>query len=89
MHLRYTEVSGHEMEVVHFVECIRENKAPMATGEQGLHIQKILDAIYKSSSIGCWGEHKLRLNVGKLKVKGWEGTPNGARRYALRPKQPK
>ena len=32
--LQHPNVSGHEMEVVHFVECIRENKTPIATGEQ-------------------------------------------------------
>jgi len=50
--LGYPNVSGHEMEIVHFVECIRENKTPIAIGEHGLHIQLILDAIYESTATG-------------------------------------
>lgn len=48
----HPNVSGHEMEIIHFVECIRENKTPIATGEHGLHIQLILDAIYESAATG-------------------------------------
>jgi predicted dehydrogenase len=50
--LQHPNLSGHEMEIVHFVECIRENKTPIATGEHGVHIQLILDAIYKSTETG-------------------------------------
>ncbi|MCE5322654.1 Gfo/Idh/MocA family oxidoreductase [bacterium] len=50
--MSYPNVSGHEMEIVHFVECIRQNKTPIATGEHGLHIQLILDAIYESTVTG-------------------------------------
>ena len=50
--LEHPNVSGHEMEIVHFVECIRENKTPLAIGEHGLHIQLILDAIYESTKTG-------------------------------------
>lgn len=35
----------------HFVDCIRGDTEPMATGRQGLEVMKILDAIYKSSRI--------------------------------------
>ncbi len=52
VHLQHPHVSGHEMEVIHFVECIRENKTPIATGTHGLHIQLILDAIYESTVTG-------------------------------------
>ncbi|OFX15502.1 MAG: hypothetical protein A2Z18_05815 [Armatimonadetes bacterium RBG_16_58_9] len=48
----HPNVSGHEMEIVHFIECIRENKMPIATGEHGLHVQLILDAIYESARTG-------------------------------------
>lgn len=44
--------SGHKDEMVHFVDCIREDKDPMATGEQGLEIMRILDALYESSATG-------------------------------------
>ena len=50
--LQHPNVSGHEMEIFHFVECIRENKTPIAVGEHGLHIQLILDAIYESTETG-------------------------------------
>lgn len=50
--LQHPNVSGHEMEIVHFVECLRDNKPPLATGEHGLHIQLILDAIYESTVTG-------------------------------------
>ena len=50
--LQHPDVSGHEMEIVHFIECIRQNKTPLATGEHGLHIQLILDAIYESARTG-------------------------------------
>lgn len=42
----------HKVEIVHFVDCIREDKEPMATGEQGLEVMRILDAIYQSSATG-------------------------------------
>ncbi|MBW3624534.1 MAG: Gfo/Idh/MocA family oxidoreductase [Armatimonadetes bacterium] len=48
----YPRVSGHERETWHFVECIREKKTPLATGEHGLDILKILDAIYRSAETG-------------------------------------
>ena len=50
--LDHPNVSGHDMEIVHFVECIRDNKTPLAIGEHGLHIQLILDAIYESTKTG-------------------------------------
>jgi len=52
MRIQHPNVSGHEMEIFHFVECIREGKTPIATGEHGLHIQLILDAIYESTRTG-------------------------------------
>ena len=45
-------VSGHDMEVRHFVECLLSGDEPLATGEHGLHIMKILDAIYESTNTG-------------------------------------
>jgi len=49
---RLEEVSGYEEEVAHFVECILEDKEPMATPEQGLEVTRILDAIYSSAETG-------------------------------------
>jgi len=37
----------------HFARCILEDKQPMATGEQGLEVMRILDAIYLSSARGA------------------------------------
>lgn len=49
---RFNELSGHEMEIKHLVECLREGKEPMATGQHGLDIMRILDSIYKSMETG-------------------------------------
>jgi predicted dehydrogenase len=45
-------VHGHQAEARHFVDCIRENRTPLATGEHGLDVVKILDAIYRSAETG-------------------------------------
>lgn len=50
--------SGHMMEIKHFVECLVEGKEPISTGEHGLEVTKILDAIYRSAETG--EEIKLR-----------------------------
>lgn len=36
-------------EIAHFVECIRAKRTPMSTGEQGVEIMQILEAIYESA----------------------------------------
>jgi predicted dehydrogenase len=41
-----------EGEIEHFIECIKENKEPIVTGEHGLIVMKMLLAIYKSAEIG-------------------------------------
>lgn len=38
-------------EVVHFLDCIHTGKQPIPSAEDGLRIQKIIDAIYRSSSL--------------------------------------
>lgn len=43
---------GHRMEIVHFVDCIRGKCECISTGEHGLHIMQILDAIYESAKTG-------------------------------------
>lgn len=50
--LQYPNQAGHEMEIVHFIDCIKENKTPLAQGVHGLHVQYILDALYESSRTG-------------------------------------
>ena len=34
----------------HFVDCIINNKPHIATGEEGLIVMQLLDAIYKSAA---------------------------------------
>jgi len=41
-----------EYKMSHFVECVRDNKNSDAPGEDGLTIQKMIDAIYRSADIG-------------------------------------
>jgi predicted dehydrogenase len=47
-----SELSGHIEEIKHFVDCVVNGKEPISTGEQGLQITRILDAIYKSAETG-------------------------------------
>jgi predicted dehydrogenase len=36
----------------HFIECIQKKKTPLMSGEQGVQLMQMLDAIYKSASSG-------------------------------------
>jgi predicted dehydrogenase len=49
---QFHPADGHQMAVKHFVDCLREGKQPMATGQHGLDIMRILDSIYKSMETG-------------------------------------
>jgi predicted dehydrogenase len=40
--------NGHEAEIAHFVECIVEGKTPISTARDGLAVQRMLDAVYRS-----------------------------------------
>ena len=42
-------INTHHAEMKAFVECIRDGKEPLVTGEHGLMVAKIMDAIYKSA----------------------------------------
>ena len=42
-------INTHYAEMKAFVECVRDNKEPLVTGEHGLMVAKIMDAIYKSA----------------------------------------
>ncbi len=48
--ISFPKVEPYNLEIANFIESIQENKAPMATGEQGLVSLKILEAMYKSST---------------------------------------
>jgi predicted dehydrogenase len=43
---------GHLMEIRHFIDCITKGAPLISTGEHGLEIVRILDAIYKSAAEG-------------------------------------
>ena len=42
------KASGHEAEIAHFVDCIVNGNEPISTARDGLAVQKMLDAIYRS-----------------------------------------
>jgi len=49
------EVPGGDVfagQMGHFIECIQTNKTPLMSGEQGVQLMQMLDAIYKSSASG-------------------------------------
>lgn len=43
---------GHLIEVMHFADCVAHGTELVATGEHGLEIARILDAVYKSAKTG-------------------------------------
>ncbi|HZP80424.1 MAG TPA: Gfo/Idh/MocA family oxidoreductase [Chthonomonadaceae bacterium] len=45
-------INTHYAEMKAFVECVRDKKEPLVTGEHGLMVAQIMDAIYKSSDEG-------------------------------------
>jgi predicted dehydrogenase len=47
-----TRGGGHTLAVNHFVECLQQGVQPEASGEQGLALMKIIDALYESARTG-------------------------------------
>jgi predicted dehydrogenase len=45
-------LNTHYAEMKAFVECVRDGKEPLVTGEHGLMVAQIMDAIYQSSEEG-------------------------------------
>jgi predicted dehydrogenase len=43
---------GHEQAVAHFVKSIQTDCPPEASGEHGLALMKIIDALYASAELG-------------------------------------
>jgi predicted dehydrogenase len=43
---------GHFAEIDHFVDCAQKRRKPLAGAEDGVAIQKILDALYRSGELG-------------------------------------
>ena len=48
----FPEQEGHITEVKHFVDCVTKNQPLVATGQHGLDIIRILDALYRSAASG-------------------------------------
>lgn len=44
--------NGYHAETADFVACVREGREPLVTGEHGLVVAQIMDAIYRSSDAG-------------------------------------
>ncbi len=49
---QFDQVSGHEMEIRHFISCVKGESQCISTGEHGLHVMQVLDAIYESTRTG-------------------------------------
>lgn len=49
--VRQTE-DPHLVEVRHFIDCVRNNRAPIITGGQALAVARIVDGIYRSAAEG-------------------------------------
>jgi predicted dehydrogenase len=45
-------INTYHAEIKSFVECIRDGKEPLVTGEHGVMVAQIMDAIYKSAELG-------------------------------------
>jgi predicted dehydrogenase len=46
------EVNVYHAEIKHFVEAILNDTETLVTGEQGMMVAQIMDAIYKSAECG-------------------------------------
>jgi len=44
---------GYPQELKHFIECVRENKKPLVTGEDGRAVLEMMYAAYKSAGSGA------------------------------------
>ena len=45
---------GYYDQLAHFVDCVREGKRPYLSFEDGLWVNRIMDACYASARSGCW-----------------------------------
>ena len=43
---------GYPQELKHFIECVREDKPPVVTGEDGRAVLELIYAAYRSAGIG-------------------------------------
>jgi len=40
---------SYEVEIEHFVDCVRKGETPVSSGKEGLEVMRVVDAIYKSA----------------------------------------
>lgn len=40
------------VQINHFIDCVRERRQPLVTGEQGLQVVRMLEAVYRSAETG-------------------------------------
>jgi myo-inositol 2-dehydrogenase/D-chiro-inositol 1-dehydrogenase len=69
---------GYPHELRHFIECVRENKAPLVTGHDGRAVLEILYAAYASARTGAKVSLPFRPVVRKP-VDLWNGATEPAR----------
>jgi len=43
---------SYQAEIDHFIQCVRKQKTPAASGKDALNVMKIMDAMYESASTG-------------------------------------
>jgi predicted dehydrogenase len=72
---------GYPQELKHFIQCIREDKEPVVTGEDGRAVLEIMMAAYASAGMG----RKVRLpfrTQARKPIDPWLGN-RGARHEAM------
>lgn len=65
---------GYPQELKHFIECVRENKTPLVTGEDGRAVLEILYAAYASAGSGKKIKLPFRPKGVKRPVDLWLGS---------------
>jgi predicted dehydrogenase len=43
---------SYQAEIDHFIQCVRKQKTPLASGKDALYVMKVADALYESASTG-------------------------------------
>jgi len=56
---------GYPQELKHFIECVRENKEPVVTGEDGRAVLELIYAAYRSAGTGQKVTLPFRAKVAK------------------------
>ncbi len=63
---------GYPHELQHFIECVREDKTPLVTGEDGRAVLEIIYAAYASARSGAKVALPFHPKVGKP-IDLWKG----------------